>query len=285
MHIVRDLPTTRNVLDDWRREGLRIALVPTMGNLHAGHLGLVKAARGRADKVVASIFVNPTQFVAGEDYEHYPRSEAEDCRQLESAATDLVFVPDVATMYPAGIEQHTQVVVPLLDSVLCGQYRPGHFQGVATVVTKLFNMLRPQQAFFGEKDYQQLLVIRRLVQDLAMDVEIHAVATFREADGLAMSSRNAYLSAAERDRAPQLYQTLAEVTQALAAGEKDYQQLEKTALQKLSTSGWQPEYIAIRDAATLTLPGAGSELRVLGAAWLGRARLIDNIGVTVPEKP
>lgn len=285
MQIVRDLPTTRNVLDNWRRQGLSIALVPTMGNLHAGHLALIETARRMADKVVASIFVNPTQFVAGEDYEHYPRSEAEDCRQLESAATDLVFIPDIATMYPAGLEQHTQVVVPVLDAVLCGEYRPGHFRGVATVVTKLFNVLRPQQAFFGEKDYQQLLVIRRLVQDLAMDVEIHAVATLRETDGLAMSSRNAYLSAAERGRAPQLYRVLTEVAQALVAGEKDYQQLEKTALQKLAGGDWRPEYVAVRDAATLALPGAGSELRVLGSAWLGRARLIDNVGVTAPEKP
>ncbi len=284
MQTVRERPAARAQLADWQREGRCVALVPTMGNLHAGHLGLVEAARQRADRVVATIFVNPTQFVAGEDYDHYPRSEAADREQLEAAGTDLVFVPDVASMYPAGLEGHTEVRVPALDGVLCGEYRPGHFTGVATVVTKLLNMLRPDVALFGEKDYQQLLVIRRLVADLALDVDIEAVATRRERDGLAMSSRNAYLDADERARAPQLYQLLNGIAQAIAAGERDFARLEREALVALHDGGWRPQYVAVRDAADLSVPTAASTtLRVFGAAWLGRARLIDNVAVGAPS--
>ncbi len=283
MQTVRERTAARAQLADWQRQGQRVALVPTMGNLHAGHLGLVEAARQSADRVVATIFVNPTQFVAGEDYDHYPRSEAADLEQLEAAGSDLVFVPEVATMYPAGLEGHTEVRVPALDGVLCGEHRPGHFTGVATVVTKLLNMLRPDVALFGEKDYQQLLVIRRLVADLALDVDIKAVATRRERDGLAMSSRNAYLGADERARAPQLYQVLSGIAQAIVAGERDFARLEREALVALHDGGWRPQYVAVRDAADLSVPSAASgALRVLGAAWLGRARLIDNVPANVP---
>ena len=280
MEIMGDLAALHEQLAEWRDRGERIALVPTMGNLHAGHLALVEAAAADADHVVATIFVNPIQFVAGEDFEHYPRSEAEDCRQLDTAGAELVFMPAVETMYPAGQENHTRVTVPALDGILCGEFRPGHFTGVATIVTKLLNMIRPDMAFFGEKDYQQLLVIRRLVQDLALAVDIRSVPTVREADGLALSSRNGYLDAAERALAPQLYEVLTDITDKLRAGRRDYRELEVTAMGQLRDAGWRPEYVAVRDAATLQPPAvtevAADDLIVLAAAWLGRARLIDN---------
>lgn len=280
MQTLHDLPATRALLADWRRQGLRIALVPTMGNLHAGHLALVEAALAVADRVVVSIFVNPSQFVAGEDYERYPRTETRDREQLQASGTHLLFLPGVETMYPNGLESHTEVRVPDLDGVLCGEYRPGHFTGVATVVTKLLNMLYPDVALFGEKDYQQLLVIRRLVVDLAMNIDIRTLATQREADGLAMSSRNVYLESDERSRAPLLYRLLIEVAQAIEQGDRDYAELERVAMQRLRDDGWKPEYVAVRDAETLAPADADCRnLRVLGAAWLGQARLIDNVAV------
>lgn len=278
MLINRDIPALRRSAAAWRRAGERIALVPTMGNLHAGHLALVEAARAGADRVVVSIFVNPIQFVAGEDYDSYPRSEAEDCRLLETIGTDLVYMPDVASLFPQGLERHTRVRVPGLEDILCGASRPGHFSGVATVVTKLLNLVQPDVAVFGEKDYQQLLIIRRLVADLALPVTIEGVATVREADGLALSSRNAYLSAEERRRAPALYRTLMAVADRLSTGVPDHAALESEGLQQLESAGLDPEYLAIRDAATLAAPAEG-DCVVLAAARLGRARLIDNIRV------
>jgi len=283
MPIIHNLSALTEKLDEWRRQSEPIALVPTMGNLHAGHLALIKAAVPEAGRTLATIFVNPAQFVAGEDYAHYPRTEAEDCRLLEEAGADAVFIPAVETMYPAGLEWHTQVTVPGLDDVLCGEFRPGHFTGVATVVAKLLNMIRPDLAFFGEKDYQQLLVIRRLAADLATGVDIRAVPTVREADGLALSSRNSYLTETERVLAPQLYEVLCDVAGKLDAGAMVYHSLERDAMLQLADAGWRPEYVAIRDAATLREPAAGGaepgSLVVLAAAWLGRARLIDNIRV------
>lgn len=276
MHIVRAIPELRAMLDDWRDQKMRLALVPTMGNLHAGHLKLVEAARRAADRVLVTIFVNPIQFVAGEDYAEYPRTEAEDCRLLAEQGADLVFVPAVETMFPGGLERHTRVTVPGLDSILCGAYRPGHFAGVATIVAKLLNLTRPEIAVFGEKDYQQLLVIRRLVEDLAIPVEIVGVPTVREADGLAVSSRNAYLTAEERCSAPLLYRTLIELADRIAAGCRDYPGLEEEAMRRLRAGGFRPEYVSVRDAATLGPPASGA-LRILAAAWLGRARLIDNL--------
>lgn len=282
MQIVRETDALKRLLADWRRQGQRIALVPTMGNLHRGHLALLEAAVADADRTVATIFVNPTQFVAGEDYAHYPRTEAEDCRQLEQAGADLAFIPSVETIYPDGGEQHTRVVVPGLDDILCGEYRPGHFTGVATVVAKLLNMVGPDTAFFGEKDYQQLLVIRKMVRDLAIPVVIHGVPAVREADGLAMSSRNAYLTDTERALAPQLYELLCDTAEQLCAGRRDYQALESQAMQLLADAGWEPEYVAIRDAASLSAPADGP-LVVLAAARLGRARLIDNVRVAADD--
>jgi pantoate--beta-alanine ligase len=282
MYIIRAIPELRAILDDWRDQKLRLALVPTMGNLHAGHLRLVEVARAAGDRVLVTIFVNPIQFVAGEDYAEYPRTEAEDCRLLAEQGADLVFMPAVATMFPEGLERHTRVTVPELDNILCGAFRPGHFTGVATIVAMLLNLTQPQVAVFGEKDYQQLLVIRRLVGDLAIPVEIAGVPTVREADGLAMSSRNAYLSAEERRCAPLLYRTLIELADRIAAGRRDYPVLEEKAMQRLRAGGFRPEYVSVRDAGTLGPPASGA-LCILAAAWLGRARLIDNLRVGDPQ--
>jgi len=216
---VSDVGELRTRIESWRRGG-NVAFVPTMGNLHAGHLSLVQVARAKADRVVASVFVNPLQFGAGEDFDSYPRTLERDAEMLEREGTDLLFAPTVQTMYPKPQDEQTRVEVPGISGLLCGATRPGHFAGVATVVCKLFNMVQPDLAFFGKKDFQQLMVIRRMVEDLAMPVRIAGVETMREADGLAMSSRNGYLTNAERQVAPGLYKTLTEVRDALVAGER-----------------------------------------------------------------
>jgi pantoate--beta-alanine ligase len=251
--------------------------VPTMGNLHAGHISLVELAKRHGGPVVASIFVNPLQFGAGEDFERYPRTLAADCEKLAAAGCDLVFAPDVAEMYP--VPQTFSVQPPdALANDLCGVFRPGHFSGVATVVLKLFNLVRPRVAVFGSKDFQQLRVIQELVRQFNLPIEIVAGATLREADGLAMSSRNAYLGASERLQAAQLQRELAAVVAAITAGERDFEALAATATRHLKMAGWRVDYVALRDAATLAAPAADStRLVVLGAAWLGKTRLIDNI--------
>ena len=258
------------------------AFVPTMGNLHAGHVSLVELARQHGSPVVASIFVNPLQFGAGEDFERYPRTLDDDCGKLAAAGCDLVFAPDVAEMYP--VPQGFVVQPPAaLANDLCGTFRPGHFSGVATVVLKLFNLVQPRVAVFGRKDYQQLMVIREMVRQLNLPLGIVAGATLREADGLAMSSRNGYLSAAERMQAPQLQHELAAIVAAVRAGERDYAMLAATAVRHLKMAGWRVDYIEVRDADTLAPPVPGSpRLVVLGAAWLGRTRLIDNLDVDLP---
>lgn len=263
----------------WRQQGESIILVPTMGNLHAGHLQLVKQAKQLADKVVVSIFVNPTQFVAGEDYETYPRTVEDDVAHLQTIDPDLLFVPDVNEVYPAGVEHETQVVVPGLDSIFCGAFRPGHFTGVATVVTKLLNMVQPDIALFGKKDYQQLLVIKKLVTDLSLPVEIIGAETVREASGLAMSSRNRYLSVSEKEIAAELYQVLVTISAAIKTGRRDYHQLETDAVEHLQNKGFKTEYLNIRNAIDLDEPKE-DDLIVLVAAWLGKARLIDNIPIS-----
>jgi len=253
------------------------AFVPTMGNLHAGHVSLVELARRHGSPVVASIFVNPLQFGAGEDFERYPRTLAADCAKLEAAGCDLVFAPAVAELYP---QPQTFTVQPpdALANDLCGAFRPGHFSGVATVVLKLFSLVRPRLAVFGSKDFQQLLVVRELVRQFNLPIEIVAGATLREPDGLAMSSRNGYLSAAERIQAPQLQQALAGVVDRAAAGERDYAALCANAARRLKMAGWRVDYVALRDADTLQAPAPAScRLVVLGAAWLGGTRLIDNL--------
>jgi pantoate--beta-alanine ligase len=270
----------RAQIDIWRRGG-NVAFVPTMGNLHAGHISLVKEAHKIADRVVASIFVNPLQFGAGEDFENYPRTFERDSEMLIDEGTDLLFAPPVEVMYPKPQADQTRVEVPGLSELLCGACRPGHFVGVATVVCKLFNMVQPDIAVFGNKDYQQLMVIRRMVEDLAMPVAIVGVETMREADGLAMSSRNGYLGAQERALAPMLYRTLSDLAARLGDGEDDFHRLEQEAAAALDGAGFRTDYVAIRRASDLLDPAAGeTELVILAAAYLGKARLIDNIEVS-----
>ncbi|MCB1760159.1 MAG: pantoate--beta-alanine ligase [Gammaproteobacteria bacterium] len=266
---------------DWRAEGRRVALVPTMGNLHAGHVQLVKQARTVADRVVVSIFVNPMQFGEGEDFDSYPRTMEADGEKLAAEGTDLLFAPGVAEVYRRPQAEQTVVEVPGLSAILCGASRPGHFAGVATVVCKLFNMVQPDVALFGEKDFQQLMVIRRMAEDLEIPVEIIGVATVREADGLAMSSRNGYLDADERLRAPAVYRSLQETSERIRDGAGDLGQLEARARQQLEAAGLRPDYFHIRRASDLQPPtDQDRELVILVAAYLGGARLIDNLTLT-----
>ncbi len=261
----------------------RVALVPTMGNLHAGHLALVGEARKHAYCVVASIFVNRLQFEPGGDFERYPRTLDADCGKLERAGCDVVFAPDEREMYPE--PQEIVVAPPRLAEQLCGDFRPGHFQGVATVVTKLFHIVRPDTAVFGKKDYQQLHVIRALVRQLNFGIGIVGVDTVREVDGLAMSSRNGYLSREERAEAVRLNRTLARVKSAIEGGDSGYDALVEAAREELAANGWRVDYVALRTRANLAPVGpADRELVVLGAAWLGKTRLIDNLEIGLPPR-
>lgn len=260
----------------------RVAFVPTMGALHDGHLALVKTAREQADAVVVSIFVNPLQFGAGEDFSRYPRQIERDAALLESVGADLLFLPSVASLFPHGQEAQTRVEVPGLSDILCGASRPGHFVGVTTIVAKLFNLVQPDVAVFGEKDFQQLTIIRRMVADLNFPLEIIGQPTMREADGLAMSSRNAYLSAHERSRAPALYATLQNIAGRMHAGERDFALLQAEGAAHLKAAGFVPDYFAIRRAEDLAQAGKEDRtLVVLAAARLGQTRLIDNIQVAI----
>jgi pantoate--beta-alanine ligase len=280
METVETIAALRARLRSW--QGLRVALVPTMGNLHAGHLGLLAAAQACADRSVVSLFVNPLQFGPQDDFARYPRTLERDARSLAQAGCDLLFVPSVAEIYPLG-EPATRVQVRGLSETLEGRFRPGHFDGVATVVAKLLIMVSPDVAVFGEKDFQQLLIVRRLVADLSLPVQIVGAPITRDPDGLALSSRNQYLSAAERTVAPHLHRTLTEIAAALRAGRPDDSAraaLEQQGVESLARAGFRADYVAIRDAADLSEPhGAGGELVVLGAAWLGSTRLIDNVRV------
>jgi pantoate--beta-alanine ligase len=274
MQSAQTLDRLRAVLTGWRQSGDRIALVPTMGNLHSGHLALVAEARRRADRTVASIFVNPTQFGPGEDYESYPRTREADLAALGDAGCDLVWLPDVAQMYPLPAPFMVQVPEGLSDR-LCGASRPGHFDGVASVVLRLFNQVAPQVAVFGEKDFQQLLILRRMALDLSLDMEIVGLPTVREPDGLALSSRNAYLDPQERTRAPTLHRLLAEVADSLREG-GDFKPLRAAALEHLEAAGFRPDYLEWRSAEDLGAVQPGKPSRLFAAAWLGKARLIDN---------
>ena len=279
MDTVTTNAAVRERVQRWRADGARIAFVPTMGNLHSGHISLIEAARRGADRFVASIFVNPMQFGPNEDFAHYPRTAAKDAAMLSAAGCDLMFMPDAREIYPDGFERATRVEVPELSRILCGQFRPGHFEGVTTVVARLFNIVAPDVAVFGEKDYQQLTIIRRMVADMCYPIEIVAAPTVREADGLAMSSRNQYLTAAERKIAPRLYLALQGAVQRLAT-DRDYAAIERAGNLELEAAGLQPEYFAVRAARTLGAPGdPAQELVVLAAARLGKARLIDNLRV------
>ncbi|MES9993614.1 MAG: pantoate--beta-alanine ligase [Candidatus Thiodiazotropha sp.] len=278
METISEVASLRQCIRRWRRAGERIGFVPTMGNLHEGHLALVEAAKKRCDRCVVSIFVNPMQFGEGEDFASYPRTLEEDRHSLEVAATDLLFVPSAATIYPHGDQAQTRVEVPALSDILCGASRPGHFVGVATIVCKLFNYVQPDLALFGEKDYQQLMVIRQMVDDLAIPVEIIGMPTVREADGLAKSSRNGYLNPEQRKQAPKLYETLRTTAGALMAGERDYAMLEAKGVEMLRSAGFEPDYYAIRRAKDLQLPTREEQdLVILAAAYMGTTRLIDNL--------
>lgn len=283
MDTVTTIAAVREHVRAWRRQGLRVAFVPTMGNLHAGHVSLIEAARQHGERFVASIFVNPMQFGPNEDFAHYPRTPLEDARMLASAGCDLMFSPEVREVYPNGAERATRVEVPGLSRILDGEFRPGHFEGVSTVVAKLFHIVEPDVAVFGEKDYQQLTIIRRMVADLCMPVQIIGAPTVRDADGLAMSSRNQYLTAQERSVAPTIYATLQAAAGRLAAGDAEIASIERSGVQALEHAGFRPDYFAVREAPGLNPPSPGArDLVVLTAARLGKARLIDNLQVTRP---
>jgi pantoate--beta-alanine ligase len=280
METLTTVDAVRARVQQWRAAGLRVAFVPTMGNLHAGHISLLAAARFRGDRVVASIFVNPLQFGPSEDYTAYPRTLQEDQQLLQEARCDLLFAPSVADMYPNGGDQRTLIMVRGLSNILCGRFRPGHFDGVATVVAKLFGIVAPDVAVFGEKDYQQLLVVRHMTLDLALPVEVVGAPTVRAPDGLALSSRNRYLSADERVRAALIHQSLSQAVRAIYGGNAHYDQLAQDSSDMLQRAGMSVDYFAIRNAADLSEPDvAANDLVVLTAVRLGRARLIDNLRV------
>jgi len=278
MQTVQDAAALRAVIRGWRSQGQTVGFVPTMGNLHAGHHSLIKLARARTDRVVASVFVNPTQFGPNEDFDRYPRTLVQDQAGLAEQQCDLVFAPDVATMYPFGPASSVSVHVPQVTDTLEGAHRPGHFDGVATVVCKLFNLVQPDVAVFGQKDFQQLKVIERMVRDLALPVKVMGAPTLRADDGLALSSRNQYLSAAERELAPQIYAILRQMRELVGKGHA-IKVVEQAAASKLARAGFDPDYTAIRRVEDLSEPADGERegLVALIAARLGSTRLIDNL--------
>ena len=284
MNTVENIKDLRAQVKEWRMQGLTIAFVPTMGNLHDGHLALVKSAHKYADKVIVSIFVNPMQFGLSEDIDNYPRTLAQDKSSLISVNTDLLFTPTADTIYPKGFGENSYVEVPNISNLHCGASRPGHFRGVATVVCKLFNLVQPDVACFGSKDYQQLQVIKTMVEDLSMPVDIIPVEIIRETSGLAMSSRNGYLTPEEMAIAPSLYQTLQWLSEQLRASHqpRDYAALIMQASEKFEQAGLKTDYINLCHAQTLepALP-SDKEVVILAAAYLGKARLIDNLPVSL----
>lgn len=284
MLIIETLPLLRQHIRRLRHEGKRVALVPTMGNLHDGHMTLVEEAKTRADVVVVSIFVNPMQFDRAEDLARYPRTLQEDCEKLNKRKVDVVFAPSATEIYPQGLESQTFVDVPGLSTMLEGASRPGHFRGVSTIVSKLFNLIQPDIACFGEKDFQQLALIRKMVADLGYDIEIVGVPIIRAKDGLALSSRNGYLTAEQRKIAPGLYKVMSSIGEKLQAGERDQDEMIAIAAQELNEKGFRADDIQIRDADTLLELNENSKRAViLVAAWLGQARLIDNQSVTLAQ--
>jgi len=282
--LIRTSADLRERVGRWRRNGQRIALVPTMGNLHDGHLALVRAVRPQAERVIASIFVNPLQFGAGEDFDRYPRTLDDDMSGLAAVGTDAVFHPSVHEMYPDGGSLRTQVQVPSLEAVLCGRQRQGHFAGVATVVTKLLCLVQPDTAIFGRKDYQQLVLIRQLVRDLSLPVRVVAGDTVRESDGLAMSSRNRYLAPSQRALAPRLYRALCDLRKLLEGGARDFEAQCARVHKTLTEAGFVPDYVQVVDPVTLQ-PAASdsSSVVIAAAAHLGKARLIDNLSATLHD--
>lgn len=282
MLICRTFAEIRGAVGEWRRSGEIVVFVPTLGNLHDGHLQLVELGARHGKRVVVSIFVNQLQFGRNEDYALYPRTLDADVEKLRSVGADALFCPSDAEVYPNGIEQQTTVTVPTMTDILCGATRPGHFTGVTTIVTKLFNIVQPDKAVFGIKDFQQLAVVRRMVQDICLPIEIIEAPVARADDGLALSSRNGYLNARERAIAPALYRRLLTVREAIAAGERDYALLEARAHLGLLEAGMRPDYFSVRAAKTLE-PASPEDrdLAILAAAWLGRTRLIDNVTIRI----
>lgn len=284
MLIIETLPLLRQHIRRLRQEGKRIALVPTMGNLHDGHMKLVDEAKARADVVVVSIFVNPMQFDRPDDLARYPRTLQEDCEKLNKRKADLVFAPAPDQIYPQGTEGQTYVEVPGLSTMLEGASRPGHFRGVSTIVSKLFNLVQPDIACFGEKDFQQLALIRKMVADMGYDIEIVGVPIIRAKDGLALSSRNGYLTAEQRKIAPGLYKVMCHISEKLQAGERELEEIIALAEQELTEKGFRADDIQIRDADTLLeLTESSQRAVILVAAWLGQARLIDNQTVILTQ--
>ncbi|HIA1567141.1 TPA: pantoate--beta-alanine ligase [Salmonella enterica] len=284
MLIIETLPLLRQHIRRLRQEGKRVALVPTMGNLHDGHMKLVDEAKARADVVIVSIFVNPMQFDRPDDLVRYPRTLQEDCEKLNKRKVDYVFAPAVEEIYPQGLEGQTYVDVPDLSTMLEGASRPGHFRGVSTIVSKLFNLIQPDIACFGEKDFQQLALIRKMVADMSYDIEIVGVPIIRAKDGLALSSRNAYLTAEQRKIAPGLYNVMNSIAEKLIAGNRELQEIIAIAEQELNEKGFRADDIQIRDADTLQeLTETSKRAVILAAAWLGQARLIDNQSVTLAQ--
>ncbi|EAA6144031.1 pantoate--beta-alanine ligase [Salmonella enterica] len=284
MLIIETLPLLRQHIRRLRQEGKRVALVPTMGNLHDGHMKLVDEAKARADVVFVSIFVNPMQFDRPDDLVRYPRTLQEDCEKLNKRKVDYVFAPAVEEIYPQGLEGHTYVDVPGLSTMLEGASRPGHFRGVSTIVSKLFNLIQPDIACFGEKDFQQLALIRKMVADMGYDIEIVGVPIIRAKDGLALSSRNGYLTAEQRKIAPVLHKVMNSIAEKLIAGNRELQEIIAIAEQELNEKGFRADDIQIRDADTLLeLTEASKRAVILAAAWLGQARLIDNQSVTLAQ--
>ena len=282
MKVFHTVSGLRDDLNKDRRQGLRIGFVPTMGNLHQGHLALIKQARETNDIVVCSIFVNALQFGLNEDWDKYPRTYQSDCDKLRESGCDYLFHPDDIEMYPNGLDTQSRVICPTMTDVLCGASRPGHFEGVTTVVSKLFNIVQPDEAVFGIKDYQQLAVIRRMVEDLCMPVQISAAPIHREVDGLAMSSRNSYITEDERPRVTVLKQSLEWIAEQIQGGSKDFFDLEQSAGRRLIDAGFKVDYVTISNSKTLD-PAADDdvEITILGAMFTDKARLIDNLSIVL----
>ena len=280
MQLIKDISELREIRRTWQSSAKVIAFVPTMGNLHQGHLNLVREAKKQADIVVVSIFVNPLQFGPDEDLDAYPRTLEKDSYLLEDLGVDALFMPTTNDIYARGLEQQTFVEVPGLSYMICGASRPGHFRGVATIVCKLFNMVQPNLAFFGEKDFQQLQVIKAMVTDLSMNLKVFGVTTTREDDGLAMSSRNQYLKGLERKLAPTLYEKMHELVDEIHAGRRDFSRLTQEYKLQLANLGFNPDYLEIRNVENLLQPGHEDQhLVLLAAAFLGKTRLIDNLQI------
>ncbi len=280
MLTVTTIAAVREHVARWRAAGERVVFVPTMGNLHAGHVSLIEAAKQHGKRFVSSIFVNPMQFGPNEDFAHYPRTPTQDATMLADAGCDLMFMPEVGEIYPNGADQATRIEVPGISNILCGEFRPGHFEGVATVVAKLFHIVDPDVAIFGEKDFQQITIIRRMAADLCLRVEIVGAPTVRESDGLAMSSRNQYLDAEQRRLAPSIYRQLQQAVVALQAGERDFAKIEATGRAALDGLGFKTDYFSVRDSRSLLPATPGTkEFVVLVASRLGKARLIDNVQI------